>query len=220
VSHESDADEIDVDEIDYHYPKTLSQRLQARSEEWIYDLNLRDHWLFRVYDLANEIWAWLVFRGVRSRAKELDVEIEGREQTARLRFLTDDDFEEFAELLGSLDVEHLPPHRLDREAAARALQRASYLPFGIFFEGKLVCYLLVRLMFPRRAVTGIWSNPFNHNRGFSQAGVRASGEFTVSQGLADYATIPIGNQYSVKTALYGGWKLVRTNRHFHVLIRQ
>jgi hypothetical protein len=210
----------EAEEIDYHYPATRQEHLLARAEEWIYDLNKRDHWLFRIYDFGNEVWAWLVFRGGRRRAQELDVEIQGRDSTARLRFLREDDYEEFAELLASLDTEHLPPHPLDRATAARALRRVGYLPLGIFHEGALVSYLLVRLMFPRRAVTGIWSNPFNHNRGFSQAGVRASGEFTVSQGLVDYATIPIGNVYSVKTALYGGWKLVRTNRHFHVLIRK
>ena len=31
-------------------PRTLGERLLCRAEEWIYALNERNHWLFRLYD--------------------------------------------------------------------------------------------------------------------------------------------------------------------------
>ena len=97
------------------------------------------------------------------------------------------------------------------------LRRRNYLPFGVLVDGRLVGYLLVRLFFPRRAVTGIWSLPNAYNRGFSQAAVQATGRFTRGEGLADYITVPIDNKYSLKGAQWAGWKIIRTNRRFHVL---
>ena len=49
-------------------PRGLREKLLSRAEEWIYELNERDHWLFALYDHANELWSRLVYRGVRRRA--------------------------------------------------------------------------------------------------------------------------------------------------------
>ena len=42
-------------------------------------------------------------------------------------------------------------------------------------------------------------------------------EFTLSEGLSDYVTVPVDNIYSLRGAQWAGWKIVRTNRRFHVL---
>ncbi|MGH0029573.1 MAG: hypothetical protein ACQGVC_07270 [Myxococcota bacterium] len=200
---------------------TLRARLLDRAEEWIYDLNERGHWLFSLYDGCNELWASLVFRGVKRRAAALDERVEGRDgEEARIRLLrADDDDEAFARLLEGLGgFPYRPPHPLDRAAAERALRRRSYLPFGIFYRGELVGYLLVRLFFPRRAVTAIWSLEIAHNKRFSlNAGVITS-SFTRSERLDDYITVPLDNTYSLKAALGAGWEIVRKNRRFYVLL--
>jgi hypothetical protein len=200
-------------------PPGLLRRLQDRAEEWVYRANERNHWIFRLYDLVNEGWARLALRGERGRAEAIDAVIQGRDAEARVRFLTPADLEPFAALLAAFDSRYLPPHGLDRAAAAAALRRRSYVPLGIFFEGELIGYLLVRLFFPRRAVTGIWILPRLQNRRFGVNALLASWEWTRSEGLPDYCTVPVDNPNSVKTALAAGWRIVRTNRRFHVLLR-
>ena len=192
-------------------------RLLNRAEEWIYRANERQHWIFRLYDHCNEIWAGLVFRGVRRRAHDFVRTLEGKGDTAELRFLRLDDLDEFAAMLERFTFRYLPPHPLDRGSAEWALRRASYLPFGIYHGGALVGYTLVRLFFPKRAVTGVWSIPSNHNRGFSQVAVKTTAEFTLAEGLHDYVTVPVDNPHSLRGAQWAGWKIIRTNRRFHVL---
>lgn len=199
-------------------PAGLRARLLDRAEEALYRLNERQHWLFRLYDRANELWAMLRFRGVRRRAARLDRAIRARAGIdARIRFLTPADEPAFAGLLAALDARYPPPHPIDRISAARALRRASYLPFGIFVGDRLVGYLLLRLFFPRRAVTGIWTLRETHNLGLGQASLRQTAAFTGSERLADYATIPVDNPNSLRMATAAGWRILRTNRRFHVL---
>lgn len=196
-------------------------RLQNRAEEAIYRLNEANHWIFRVYDWGNELFAGLRFRGVRRRAGTLDAALRTDAGIgARIRFLTPADGEIFAEFLGRLNARYLPPHPLDRTAALRGLQRRSYLPFGIFVDQDLVGYLLLRLFFPNRAVTGIWTLPETHNLGVAQASLRQTANFTRSEGLPDYATVPVDNVNSVRVAIGAGWRVIRTNRRFHVLLRE
>ena len=188
-------------------PRGLRGRLLDAAEELIYQMNERNHWLFRVYDAFNELWASLVFRGVRRRAAEIDLVVSGSEKTeARLRFLTEADDEVFTELMASLSSKYLPPHPIDAATCARSLRRRSYLPFGIFVDDRLVGYLLQRLFFPRRAITGIWTRPHTHNLGIAQACLRHTGRFSTSQGLADYATVPVDNLNSVRVANGAGWR--------------
>lgn len=194
-----------------------------RAEEWIYELNERGHWLFTVYDLCNELWARLVFRRLRQRAAGFEASVAGRDgDRAELRMLrAGEDDAAFAELLVALSrFKYLPPHALDGAAARRALRRTSYLPFGLYHEGELIGYLLVRLFFPGRAVTGIWSLESAHNRGFSTRAVATTAGFTRHEGLADYITVPLDNEYSLRGALTAGWRIVRKNRRFYVLLHE
>jgi hypothetical protein len=202
-------------------PRGWRDRLLNRAEEWIYELNEANHWLFRIYDWANEVWAALAFSSVRRRAGLIDAEIPGRDAVARLRLLTPTDADAFAELLHGLGrFRYQPPHGMDRKAAERALRRRSYLPFGLFYEGRLVGYLLLRLFFPRRAVTAIWSLEVAHNKRFSVNSGIATSAFISSEGLANYITVPLDNPYSVKAALGAGWRIIRKNRRFYVLLHE
>lgn len=196
------------------------RRLQDAAEEWIYRANERNHWVFRVYDAWNEVWASLVFRGLRRRARRVDAPIAGREIEARIRLLTPADDDAFAALLARFDFTYLPPHAIDRAGAESALRRRSYLPFGIFRDGRLDGYLLVRLFFPWRGVTGIWVLPTLRDRGLSQAALRTTAAFTRSERLPDFATIGVNNPGSVRMAVAAGWDVIRTNRRFHVLKRR
>ncbi len=198
-------------------PRSWGDRIQNTAEEWIYRLNEKEHWIFRLYDWGNEVWAALVFRGVRRRAEAFDAPVEANEAVGRIRFLATADEEAFATLLASLHAKYLPPHPCDRAAAGRALRRRSYLPFGIFVGDQLIGYLLLRLFFFHRAVTGIWTDPKQHNKGLAQACLRKTAAFTHSENLADYATVPVDNHNSVRVATGAGWKVLRTNARFHVL---
>jgi hypothetical protein len=198
----------------------LRARLQDRAEEIIYRLNERDHWIFRAYDVANEIFATIRFRGVRRRAGAIDVPLSARDgAAARLRFLTAADGEPFAALLGRLTAaRYRPPHPLDRASALRALRRRSYMPFGMFVGDQLVGYALLRFFLPGRVVTGIWTLPDTHNAGLGQASLRVTTDFVRAEGLPDYCTVPIDNVNSVRVATAVGWEIIRTNRRFHVLL--
>lgn len=44
------------------------RRLGDALEVWLYELNERNHWLFRLLEWGNEIHSRIVFRGVRRRA--------------------------------------------------------------------------------------------------------------------------------------------------------
>ncbi len=193
--------------------------LRDRAEEWIYRLNERQHWFFRLYEWGNELWAALCFRGVRRRAGHVDDPIRARGGLeARVRFLTPEDEAAFSALLAAFDFRYVPPHPRDARTARRVLRRSSYLPFGIFVEGRLVGYLLLRLFFPRRAVTGIWTLPETYNLGLGQASLRRTAAFTTAEGIPDYATIPLDNENSVRMANAAGWQVIRSNSRFHVLL--
>jgi len=200
-------------------PGSLPKRLRDAAEEWIYDLNARGHWLFGVYEWLNVQCARVVFRGVRRRAMHYTATLEGKQGSAEMRFLTPADEAEFASLLSRFDFAHQPPHALDAVTAGRVLRRASYLPFGIFHEGELVGYVLVRYLAPRSAFTGVWSIPSVYNKGFSQAAVAATHPFMRSQWLNDYVTVPLDNVWSLQGAQWAGWRIVRSNKRFHVLLR-
>jgi RimJ/RimL family protein N-acetyltransferase len=200
-------------------PGSWLARVQSAAEMWIYALNERQHWLFGLYDAWNEAWAWLAFRGVRRRAAGFRRELASAEASAQLCPLAPEDLDAFAALLARFDFQHGPPHPLERDHAARALRRRSYLPFGIFLEGALIGYALLRLFFPRRAVTGIWLLPRYHGAGIAVAAVRATGELTRAERLPDYATVPLDNAPSLMGAQAAGWRILRSNRRFHVLRR-
>jgi hypothetical protein len=203
-------------------PRGALERLLCRAEEWIYDLNARDHWLFRLYEWGNVAWAWLVFRGVRRRAAAIDTPLTSRDGVRmRFRFLTPADEDAFAAMLARFDFENLPPHPLDRASAARVLRQANCLPFGYFDErGELGGYLLLRFFFFWRVTSGVWSFPRFGGRGLTQAGLRVTAELTRAEGLADYITVPVGHNASLGAATGAGWQVVRTNRRFHVLLNE
>ena len=203
-------------------PRGLLERWLCRAEEWIYELNARDHWLFRIYERANVAWAWWVFRGVRRRAAAIDAELVSKDGARmRLRFLTPADEPAFADMLARFDFENLPPHPLDRATAARVLRQANCLPFGIFDErGALGGYLLLRFFFPWRVTSGVWSFPAFAGRGLTQAGLRVTAELTRRAGLSDFITVPVGHNASLGAATGAGWQVVRTNRRFHVLLNE
>lgn len=194
-------------------------RIQDAAEMWIYALNERQHWIFRLYDGMNEAWARLVFRGVRRRAASFARELPTSETGTHLRPLAPADLDAFAALLAAFDFRYVPPHPLDRAAAARALRRASYLPFGIFRGEALIGYVLLRLFFPRRAVSGYWLLPAYHDTGVGVAAARATRELLRAEALPDYVTIPLDNTRSLVAAHAAGWRILRSNRRFHVLRR-
>jgi hypothetical protein len=78
--------------------------------------------------------------------------------------------------------------------------RGDAAPCLIFRRGKLIGYVLVRLFFPRRVVSGIWVLPQHHDLGLAVAAVRASGVFTKSEGLPDYVT-----SHRQHPLPHGGW---------------
>jgi RimJ/RimL family protein N-acetyltransferase len=200
------------------FPTSARERLLSRAEQWIYRLNERGHWIFRLYDRGNEIWARIYFGPLRRRAAEVDIPIPGKQDVGRMRLLTPGDLDDFAALLASFDFEYLPPHDLDRANADRALRRRSYIPFGIFHDGELVGYLLLRLFFVKRAVLGIWSKASHQNRGFTKSATKAAAEWTRRNRVANYITVPLDNVYSLRVGLWAGWKILRSNSRFHVLL--
>ena len=203
-------------------PQGALARLLCLAEEGIYELNARDHWLFRVYEFANVAWARLVFRGVRRKATAIDTELVSRDGAhVRFRFLAPADESAFADMLARFDFDQLPPHPLDRATAGRVLHQANCLPFGYFdARGALRGYLLLRFFFPWRVTSGVWSFPDFGGRGLTQAGLRVTAELTREAGLADYITVPVGHNASLGAATGAGWQVVRTNRRFHVLLNE
>ena len=195
------------------------RRLSNAVEAALYELNERDHWLFRFMEWCNEVYAAAVFRGVRRHAREIDDTIPGRDRTFRIRFLAPDDVEMFAALIARFDFKYLPPHPLDRRTAERVLRRASYLPFVLLRDGEPTGYCLVRLLAPRRAFTGVWSFPVPENAGLSRAAVKRTGEFTDAHGIIDFVTVPLDNPASRKGAEWAGWRVLRKNRRFFLLRR-
>lgn len=199
----------------------LYQQLQDWAEEQIYRLNEKGSFIFKVYDFSNEIFARIRFRGLRKRASQLNVPFMTRTGLdARIRFLTTTDASSFANMLAGLQGRYGPPHPMDASGASTALTRFSYLPFGIFVEEKLCGYLLLRLFYPSRAVTGIWTLPDTHNLGLGQEALKQTAAFSHSEDLPDYATIPIDNHNSLRMANSAGWQVIRTNHRFHVLLWQ
>ena len=199
----------------------LYQRIQDWAEERIYQLNEKGSFIFKLYDFSNEVFSRIRFRGLRKRASRLDVPFVTRTGLdARIRFLTTTDESNFAEMLSGLQGRYGPPHAVDATGASTALTRFSYLPFGIFVEEKLSGYLLLRLFYPSRAVTGIWTLPDTHNLGLGQEALKQTAAFSHSGHLPDYATIPIDNHNSLRMANSAGWQVIRTNRRFHVLLWQ
>jgi hypothetical protein len=198
-------------------PGAVKFGLQDRLEMWIYRLNEEQHWIFRLYDWGNEIWARWFFRGTRRRASEMDLTVTVNDVSARVRFLGPEDAPVFAEFMSQLKVKYLPPHELHAEEAVTALGRRSYLPIGIFVEGRMIGYILLRLFFFRRAVTGIWMLASTHSVGVGRHTLLQSVEFLKSERLPNYCTIPLGNEPSLRIAHWCGWRVIRTNRHFNVL---
>ena len=197
------------------------QPLQDWAEERIYRLNEKGSFIFKLYDFSNEVFARIRFRGLRKRAARLDAPFKTRTGLdARIRFLDSRDQSSFAEMLSGLQGRYGPPHPADAVGAAAALTRFSYLPFGIFVEDELAGYLLLRLFYPSRAVTGIWTLPETHNLGLGQEALRQTAAFSRSEHLPDYATIPIDNHNSLRMANAAGWQVIRTNSRFHVLLWQ
>lgn len=191
--------------------------IQTRLEEWIYRLNEEQHWIFRIYDWGNEIWARLFFGATRRRASELDLKVTVNEVEAHVRFLAPEDETVFADFMAQLDAKYLPPHELHSEQAAKALARRSYLPLGIFLGGRMTGYILLRLFFFRRAVTGIWMLATTHGAGIGRRTLLESVEFLKREGLPNYCTIALENRTSLRMAYWCGWRVIRTNRRFDVL---
>lgn len=198
----------------------LGERIGEAIETWLYELNERDHWFFRLLEWGNDQYARLAFRGVRRRAGAIDDDsVPARDRCLRFRFLKPDDLDLFTELLSSFDFKYLPPHPIDRASAALVLQRPSYLPFLILRDDEPVGYLLVRLLFPNRAFSGVWTKVASGTAGFSRAAIKRSGQFTDSEGIPDFVTVPLDNLASKKGAEWAGWSVIRENRRFFLLRR-
>jgi hypothetical protein len=195
------------------------QKFSEALETWLYELNERNHWFFRFLEWGNDLYAAVVFRGVRRRAAGIDEMISGRDREFRMRFLVPEDEAMLGELFGAFDFTYLPPHALDAGAVGGLLRRASYLPFGLFRDGECVGYCLVRLIAPRSCFSGVWSFPVIENAGLSRAAVKRSGAFTDSEGLIDFVTVPLDNLPSKKGAEWAGWETLRANRRFYLMRR-
>lgn len=200
-------------------PKPAGQGWGEALETWLYELNERNHWFFRLLEWVNDQYARIVFHGVRRRASRVDDEIIGRDRPARMRFLKPEDIDLFADLLSRFEFDHLPPHPLHRKAAAVALRRPSYLPFLILRDDEAVGYALVRLIFPNRCFSGVWTLPAPENAGFGRAGILRTGRLTDAEGIIAYVTVPLDNAPSKKGAEWAGWSVVGQNQRFWLLRR-
>ena len=197
----------------------MLQRFSEMLEAWLYELNERDHFLFRFLEAVNDIYAAVIFRGIRRRAAQIDDSITGRDRAFRMRFLHPGDAAMLAELFGRFDFDYLPPHALGDGSVRSLLKRPSYLPFGLFRDDECGGYCLVRLIAPRSCFSGVWSFPVEANAGLSRAAVKRSGAFTDAEGLVDFVTVPLDNPASKKGAEWAGWETLRANRRFYLLRR-
>ena len=195
------------------------QKASEALETWLYELNERNHWFFRLLEAVNDLYAGLIFRGVRRRAARIDESIRGRDREFRMRFLVAADAPILVELFAQFDFAYSPPHSLEADAVQGLLARPSYLPFGLFRDDECVGYCLVRLIAPRNCFTGVWSLPVVWNEGMSQAAVKRSGAFTDAEGLVDFVTVPLDNTASKQGAEWAGWQTLRANRRFYLLRR-
>lgn len=201
-------------------PRTLAERWLSRAELWIYEANEHQNAIFQLYDLANEWWARLFFGRIKRASRAFRVDLEGRTRRGSMRLLTTDDLDAFADLLARFDFKYLPPHALDRASAEAALRRSSYITLGVFQGGELGGYLLLRLFAPKRSVLGIWSRSDAQNQGFTKIAIRHAAEFTTAHGFPNYITVPVDNVYSLRASMWAGWRVVRSNPRFHVLLFQ
>ena len=199
--------------------KAVLQRISEALEAWLYELNERDHFLFRFLEWVNDLYAAVIFRGVRRRAARIDESIAGRDRDFRMRFLVPEDQALISQLFARFDFDYLPPHALDSDSARKLLVRPSYLPFGLFRDDACVGYCLVRLIAPRSCFSGVWSFPVPENAGLSRAAVKRSGAFTDAEGVVDFVTVPLDNLASKKGAEWAGWETLRANRRFFLLRR-
>jgi hypothetical protein len=201
-------------------PRTPAARLLARAEEWIYDLNAREHPIFRLYDAGNALWARVAFRGARRRLPEFEARARTKGGVeAVMRWIPPQGDRELADLFARFDFPYLPPHPLDLASVRRVLAAPHCIPFGIYLrDGELVGYSLIRLFFPRRAVMGMWILAASHTRGLGQICSYATTRWTRSEGLPNFITIPRDNVASLRAVLWSGWRILRTNRRFHVLL--
>jgi hypothetical protein len=203
-------------------PRSPLAKALGRAEEWIYALNAQDHPVFRLYDAGNAAWARLRFAGVRRRAQAFRAELRGHaEARAVMRAVRPDEEGALAELFSRFDFRFLPPHALDRRAAARILAAPHCLPLVVEdARGEWVGYSLIRLFFPHRAVMGLWLLKSIHTQGFGNAAAFATTLLTRAEGLPNFVTIPRENLPSLATVLSCGWELLRTNASFHVLVHR
>jgi hypothetical protein len=201
-------------------PRTPLQKLLSRAEEWIYDLNAREHPVFRVYDAGNALWARLAFAGARRRLAQFEAHVRTKGGvSAVMRWIPPDRDQELAELFERFEFMYLPPHPLDRASVRRVLEAPHCIPLGIYgAESQLVGYSLIRLFFPRRAVMGMWIHQAAHTRGLGQICSYATTQLTRSEGFPNFITIPRDNVASLRAVLWSGWRILRTNRRFHVLL--
>lgn len=201
-------------------PRTLLQKALARAEEWIYELNAREHPIFRLYDAGNALWARLAFRGVRRRLRAFEARARTKAGVeATLRWIEPDEVDALVALFERFDFRYLPPHPLDRATVLRVLRSPHCIPLGVYAPGgELIGYSLIRLFFPRRAVMGIWILASAHARGLGQICSYATTWVTRSEGLPNFITIPRDNVASLRVGLWSGWRILRTNRRFHVLL--
>ena len=198
---------------------TLLDRLGRALESWLYELNERNHWLFRFMEWGNVRYAAVFFRGIRRRAQNFDEVIPGRDRLYRMRFLKPEDEEIVANLFSRFDFKYLPPHSMKSRDVGWILRRPSYLPFGLFRDEELTGYYLIRLIAPRNCFTGVWSFPIPENLGLSRSAGKFGGSLTDREGIIDFVTVPLDNPASMKAAEWGGWERQRENRRFHLLRR-
>ncbi|MDG2336350.1 MAG: hypothetical protein P8Q97_19275 [Myxococcota bacterium] len=198
---------------------TFFAKVGGAIESWLYELNEKKHWFFRLLEWGNDRYAAVFFRGIRRRAMTFDEVVPGRDRLYQMRFLRPEDEGIVADLFGRFDFKYLPPHSMESRDVGRILRRPSYLPFGLFRDEKLTGYYLIRLLAPRNCFTGVWSFPTPENVGLSRAAGKFGGSLTDREGIIDFVTVPLDNHASMKAAEFGGWERQRANRRFYLLRR-
>ena len=102
------------------------QKASEALETWLYELNERNHWFFRLLEAVNDLYAGLIFRGVRRRAARIDESIRGRDREFRMRFLVAADAAILVELFAQFDFAYSPPHSLEADAVQGLLARPEF----------------------------------------------------------------------------------------------